>query len=142
VRERHHTDDDLYRVHSLYLGPPGRTLPFKIPYRGLPVGAVAFVVGLTVLRAAGVSGLIPLYGTAAGFTYLVSAAIIRVTGPERPVHALLAIVAHEISGPRQRPPQPQSAVLRPGVVPASPTPQPPARPRWFRTARSKEGQRA
>jgi hypothetical protein len=62
---RRHSDDDLYRIHSRWLGPAGYTLPFSIPLNGIPAGAGTGVVALAVLRAVGVSGL-PLWALTTG----------------------------------------------------------------------------
>jgi len=47
------TDDDIYRVRLVYLGPPGYTLPFQFPYAqyglfaALAAGFIAAAVALT-----------------------------------------------------------------------------------------------
>ena len=43
-------DDEIYNVNSVWLGPPGRTLPFRARYVAYAVGAVVFVL-LQVARA-------------------------------------------------------------------------------------------
>ena len=45
-----HSDDDLYKIHSHWLGPAGITLPIPIPLKGIPVGAAAALLALMALR--------------------------------------------------------------------------------------------
>ena len=118
-------DDEIYRSNRSYLGPPGYTLPFRIPYRAMPVAAAVFIPGLILLRIAGVGGLM-LYGTDAVISALLAALVTRFTGPERPVSALVTIFMHEISAPRPRrkPQRPVSVTMRPGLIPAGPLPSP------------------
>src|SRR5258708_5316818 len=96
---RRHSDDDLYRIHSPWLGPAGYTLPFSVPVKGIPVGAVVGVAALMLLRAFGVSGL-PLWVLTAGIVIAAAKLVISVTGPERPVRSLAALFASEVSAPR------------------------------------------
>ena len=109
---RRHSDDDLYRIHSRWLGPAGYTLPFSIPLKGIPAGAAAGVAALMVLRAFGASGL-PLWILTAGIVIGAAKLVISVTGPERPVRALAALFASEVSAPRPERNDPQSTVLSP-----------------------------
>ena len=50
---RRQADDQIFRIHSRYLGPPGYTLPFSIPYRGILPGLAAGVVTLILLSLFG-----------------------------------------------------------------------------------------
>jgi hypothetical protein len=45
-----HSDDDLYKIHSRWLGPAGFTLPLSVPMKGIPVGAAAATLTIIVLR--------------------------------------------------------------------------------------------
>jgi hypothetical protein len=131
-RGRLYPDDDMYRIHSAWLGPKGRTLPFQIPYRALPPGFAAFLVALILLRGAGASGPV-LYGIAIAAACLAGGLAARLSGSERPVTALFLIVYHEITAPRPAPPSRQvtRAVLRPDQVTVSAGP---ARPELLQAA--------
>jgi hypothetical protein len=118
-------DDEIYRNNRSYLGPSGYTLPFRIPYRAMPVFAAVFLPGLLVLRIMGASGL-ALYAVDFLVSCALAAVVVRFTGPERPISALLTIFIHEISAPRprRRPPEQVAVTLRPSLVPLRPLPQP------------------
>jgi hypothetical protein len=111
-------DDEIYRHDKSWLGPTGYTLPFKIPYRALPVAGAVFMPALGVLRLIGIGGL-ALYAGSLIVSSLAAALVVRVTGPERPVSAMLTIFFHEISAPRppRGPQEPVTVTLRPGLVP-------------------------
>jgi hypothetical protein len=123
--ERVRPDDEIYQADRSFLGPAPYTLPFRIPYRSLPVAAAVFIPCLLVMRVLGATGL-PLYGLALGASCGAAALVVRFTGPERPVSAMLAILAREVTAawPSRRPAAPATEVLRPGLVPAGPLPGP------------------
>ncbi len=112
---RRHSDDDLYRIHSRWLGPPGYTLPFSLPLKGIPVGAGAGVVAMASLRAYGASGL-PLWLLTAGIVIGSTKLVMSVTGPERPLRALAALFASEVSTPRPCSNEPETVVLNPEAI--------------------------
>src|SRR5262249_11919794 len=109
------SDDELYNVHSRWLGPAGFTLPLSVPLKGIPVGAGAFAVALIVLRAFGASGL-PMWAAVIVFTGVVAKAVIAVTGPERPVRSLAALLVAEVSAPRPGAGGPQTAALTAAAI--------------------------
>ena len=94
-------DDEIYNVNSVWLGPPGRTLPFRVRYVAYAVGAVVFVLLQIVERQLGLEfGFFTLaYSLLAtvGLTRL----ILSVVDPDRPLGAVLAAFAHEVSAPRE-----------------------------------------
>lgn len=112
---RRHSDDDLYRIHSRWLGPPGYTLPFSLPLKGIPVGAGVGVVALATLRAFGANGL-PLWLLTAGIVIGSTRLAMSVTGPERSLHALAALFAGEVSAPRPCSNEPETMVLHPEAI--------------------------
>jgi hypothetical protein len=115
ARRRQAADDELFRLHSRYLGPPGFTLPFSIPYRGiLPGAAAAFaVLVVTSLLGAGIWRFVIV----AGAFIAVAALADRYSGSERPVSSLPAIISHETGAPRPHAPEPARLKLRPQAVP-------------------------
>jgi len=94
-------DDEIYNVNSVWLGPPDRTLPFRARYVAYAVGAVVFVLLQMVERRLGIGlGFFSLaYSVLAtvGLTRL----ILSVVNPDRPLAAVLAAFAHEVSAPRE-----------------------------------------
>ena len=123
-------DDEIYRADRSWLGPTGYTLPFRIPYRAIPVAVAVFLPFLLVLRLIGAGGLV-MYLADLVISCLTAAVVTRFTSPERPVSAMLAIFAHEVSAPRpaRRPPQPVTVTLRPDLVPVHDAASAPARRR-------------
>jgi hypothetical protein len=124
--ERVRPDDEIYQHDRSYLGPAPYTLPFRIPYRAIPAAAAVFVPCLLAMRVLGATGL-PLYGLAVAASCGAAALVVRFTGPERPVGAMMAILAHEVTAarPPRRPPAPGTEALLPGLIPAWPLPGPP-----------------
>lgn len=114
-RRRYAADDDIFRVHSRYLGPKGKTLPFSVPYRGILPGIAAFVLGLVVLSAFGVGlwRFIIAGAMAAGAGKLAD----LYSSAERPVSSLPVIFSHETGAPRPRRRETARVVLRPTLIP-------------------------
>jgi hypothetical protein len=112
---RRQADDDIFRVHSRYLGPPGFTLPVSIPYRGILPGLAAGFGTLVPLSLLGLGPWRFLVTIAVGIA--AGALAGHYSGSDRPVSALPAVFTHESGAPRPVTPQPSRAVLRPGQVP-------------------------
>jgi hypothetical protein len=110
-----YADDDIWRVHSRYLGPKGQTLPFSVPYRGVLPGLAAFVLGIVVMSVFGVGLWRFVIAGALGFGAMKLAD--RYGGAERPVSSLPAIFSHETGAPRPRRRETVRVVLRPGLIP-------------------------
>ena len=49
------TDDEVYRVDAVWLGPPKATFPWRARYVAWGVGTVVFLLVLTVFRQMGIS---------------------------------------------------------------------------------------
>jgi hypothetical protein len=114
--QRHrHADDDIWRVHSRYLGPKGSTLPFSIPYRGVIPFVAVFALTVVVLSMFGVGLWRFVIAGVLGAGALKLADYYG--GAERPVSSLPAILSHESGAPRPQQQAPISVVLRPGRVP-------------------------
>jgi hypothetical protein len=112
---RRQADDDIFRIHSRYLGPPGMTLPFAVPYRAIVPGAAAGTGVLMLMAMFGVGAWrFAIAGLAA---VAVGALVDRYSGHDRPVSALPAVLGHETGAPRPSEPEPSRAVLRPGQLP-------------------------
>jgi hypothetical protein len=94
------TDDEVYRVDAVWLGPPKATFPWRARYVAWGVGTVVFLVVLTVFRQMGISlfwsiawGLV----VTIGLTMVICARISH----ERPLMAVLAMWVRELTAPRE-----------------------------------------
>ena len=94
------TDDEVYRVDAVWLGPPKATFPWRARYVAWGVGTVVFLVMLTIFRQLGVSlfwsiawGLV----CTIGLTMLICARISH----ERPLSAVVAMWLRELHAPRE-----------------------------------------
>ncbi len=93
-------DDEIYNVNSVWLGPPNRTLPFRARYSAYMVGSIVFVLLQIVERRLGIGlGFFSLaYSLLA--TVALTRLILSVVNHDRPLGAVLAAFAHEVSAPR------------------------------------------
>lgn len=94
------TDDEVYRVDAVWLGPPRATMPWRARYVAWGVGVVVFLVVLTVERRLGVSlfwsiawGLVMTIG----ITRLICSRISH----ERPLTSVTSMWVHELTAPRE-----------------------------------------
>jgi len=95
------TDDEIYRVDDVFLGPPGIPLPFRARYRSLGIGAVVAAIVVVVeirLHAINVMGVIWALFAA----YAVSTLAGRYIDHERTIRSTLKALGHEITAPRYR----------------------------------------
>lgn len=94
-------DDEIYQVNGVWLGPPGKTLPWRARYVAYAVGVAIFVVLQVVERRLGIGlGFFSLtYSvlTTVGLTRLV----LTVVDHDRPVTSVAVAFAHEVSAPRE-----------------------------------------
>lgn len=94
------TDDEVYRVDAVWLGPPKATFPWRARYVAWGVGTVVFLVVLTVFRQLGISLFWSIgWGMAVtiGITMIICARISH----ERPLGAVLTMWARELTAPRE-----------------------------------------
>ncbi|GAA4117670.1 hypothetical protein GCM10022415_15790 [Knoellia locipacati] len=127
-------DDEIYNVNAVWLGPPGRTLPFRARYVAYAVGAVVFVLLQGIERRLGIGlGFFVL-----AYSLLATAAITRgvlmLVDHDRPVSSALRTLTNEISAPR-RDRRVRCATFRPARVRAVPS-RPSRVPRHGRTGSS------
>ncbi|MFR9806465.1 hypothetical protein ACL02T_29875 [Pseudonocardia sp. RS010] len=124
---RSRSDDELYSFQNVYLGPPGRTLPFKARYIAYALW-VGWVFILLILRAQ--LGLMPGFD---GYLMVVILAVVatkltmRVITPERPVLGVLRMFLAELNTPRANAAAPVVTVSDPRHVLVSvtrPRPEP------------------
>jgi len=94
------TDDEVYRVDAVWLGPPKATMPWRVRYVAWGVGTVVFLLVMTVERRIGVPfGWSVPWGMVA--TVLITRlATSRITY-ERPLGAVMAMWVRELTAPRE-----------------------------------------
>lgn len=93
-------DDEIYNVNAVWLGPPGRTLPFRARYVAYAVGAVVFVLLQAIERRLGIGlGFFVLaYSVLA--TVAITRGVLALVDHDRPVASALRTLCNEISAPR------------------------------------------
>jgi hypothetical protein len=96
------TDDEVYRVDAVWLGPPKATFPWRARYVAWGVGIAVFLLVLTVERQIGVS--FGFFSTAWGFviTVILTRFVCSRISHERPLSAALAMWVRELTAPRER----------------------------------------
>lgn len=94
------TDDEVYRVDAVWLGPPKATFPWRARYVAWGVGTVVYLLVLTVLRNMGIGlfwsfawGLV----ATVGLTMLICSRISH----ERPLGAVMTMWVRELTAPRE-----------------------------------------
>jgi len=95
------TDDDVYRVDAVWLGPPRATFPWRARYVAWGVGVVVFLVVLTVERWVGLG--FDFFNTAWGLVVTVALTRFITTriSHERPLGAGMSMWSKELTAPRE-----------------------------------------
>ncbi len=104
------SDDDLFAVNALFLGPPGHTLPWRARYAAYGVGVAVFPLVLLVLAKLHVFGGFTLFVAALFATIAVTTVVMRRVSPDVPVRAILTTFWSDVSAPR--PEKPHKDILR------------------------------
>jgi hypothetical protein len=96
------TDDEVYRVDAVWLGPPKATFPWRARYVSWGIGLAVFFITLTVERRLGIS-----FGFfSVAWALVITIAITRLVGSkinhERPLGAVSVMWARELTAPRRR----------------------------------------
>ncbi|MFL6144939.1 MAG: hypothetical protein ACJ72N_24125 [Labedaea sp.] len=94
------TDDEVYRVDAVWLGPPKATFPWRARYVAWGVGTVVFLFVLTIFRQLEISlfwsiawGMV----VTVGLTMIICGKISH----ERPLGSVLAMWLRELTAPRE-----------------------------------------
>jgi hypothetical protein len=138
------TDDDVYRVDAVWLGPPRATFPWRARYVAWGVGTVLFLVVLGIERQLGIGFSFFSTGWGLLITIFLTRLIGSRIGHERPLTAVMLMWLRELTAPRK-----QTAV-RGGAASAArirverDRPRPGQRParRWGRGRKERKGVRA
>ncbi|MFF1607022.1 hypothetical protein ACFVYA_04510 [Amycolatopsis sp. NPDC058278] len=96
------TDDEVYRVDAVWLGPPKATFPWRARYVAWLIGIPTFFVVLGVERWAGWS--FGFFSTAWGFiaTIAITRLLTAKISHERPLGTVVAMAGRELNTPRAR----------------------------------------
>jgi hypothetical protein len=94
------TDDEVYRVDAVWLGPPRATMPWRARYVAWGVGIFVFLIVLTVERRLGIS---LFWSIAWGIvvTILLTRMVTSKISHERPLSAVAAMWLRELTAPRE-----------------------------------------
>jgi hypothetical protein len=96
------TDDEIYRVDSVWLGPPRATFPWRARYVSYGLGLLVMIFIMFVQRRVGIG--LDFFSVA--WALLLTIGITRFVGQridyERPLGQVLGLFRHEITGPRPR----------------------------------------
>ncbi len=96
------TDDEIYRVDAVWLGPPKATFPWRARYVAWGVGIPLFLAVLAVERQIGIG--FGFFSTA--WAFVITIALTRVItskiSHERPLGAVLTMWVRELHAPRER----------------------------------------
>ncbi|MEV8439888.1 hypothetical protein AB0425_21145 [Actinosynnema sp. NPDC051121] len=95
------TDDEVYRVDAVWLGPPKATFPWRARYVAWGVGIVVFLLVTAVQRQVGFG--FDFINTGWGFviTIALTRFICSRISHERPLSSVLAMWVRELTAPRE-----------------------------------------
>lgn len=93
------TDDVLYDVNNVWLGPPGMTFPARARYAAYLVGSAVFVAIFVVFKSWFGLGLFTA-GWALAFTIAVTRWVMKKINLDRPVTAVMVMFFRELASPR------------------------------------------
>lgn len=96
------TDDEVYRVDAVWLGPPKATFPWRARYVAWGVGIVVFLAVLVIQRRIGIGFHLISTGWAVVITIAVTRLITSRISHERPLGAVLVMALRELTAPRER----------------------------------------
>jgi hypothetical protein len=96
------TDDEIYRVDSVWLGPPRATFPWRARYVSYGVGLLVMIMIMFVQRRIGIG--LDFFSIA--WALVITVGITRILGTridyERPFGQVVQMFLHEVTGPRRR----------------------------------------
>ncbi|WP_345381521.1 hypothetical protein, partial [Actinomycetospora straminea] len=94
------TDDEVYRVDAVWLGPPRATFPWRARYSAYGVGLIVMVVVMFVQRRLGIDLGFFSVAWALLITVAITRFVSRRINDERPLLEWLTLFVHELRGPR------------------------------------------
>ena len=96
------TDDEIYRIDAVWLGPPRATFPWRATYASYLLGFLIFIFVLFVQRRIGISFNIFPTAWALVITIFLTRLVSRKVNYEKGVVHLFEHFWHEVTGPRER----------------------------------------
>ncbi|MDV6013822.1 hypothetical protein [Haloechinothrix sp. LS1_15] len=96
------TDDEVYRVDAVWLGPPRATFPWRVRYVAWGVGFAVFLLVLTIERQLGIGFGFFSTAWALVITVIVTKLITAKINHERPLGSVLSMWYRELTAPRER----------------------------------------
>lgn len=95
------SDDDLYRVNGIWLGPPGATMPWRARYVAWGMGIALALATFALARI-----WFPFDFFTLAWPVVIAITLTRLIGskitPDRPLSAVLTMFVREIATPRQK----------------------------------------
>ena len=117
------TDDEIYRVDSVWLGPPRATFPWRARYVSYGLGLLVMILIMFVQRRVGIG--LDFFSVA--WALVLTVGVTRFIGQridyERPLGQVVGLFRHEITGPRRRT-SGNGGVVRSGHVRVGPAVKP------------------
>lgn len=96
------TDDEVYRVDSVWLGPPRATFPWRARYVSYGVGLLVMIGVMFLQRRIGIG--LDFFSVA--WALVLTVVLTRFVGQridyERPLGQVVELFVHEVTGPRVR----------------------------------------
>jgi hypothetical protein len=96
------TDDEIYRIDAVWLGPPRATFPWRATYASYLLGFLIFILVLFVQRRIGISFNIFPTAWALVITVFLTRVVSRKVNYEKGVVHLFEHFWYEVTGPRER----------------------------------------
>lgn len=109
------TDDEVYRVDAVWLGPPRATFPWRARYVSYGLGLLVMILVMFVQRRLGIALDFFSVAWALILTVLVTRFLGKRIDYERPLGQIVALFRHEVTGPREKLVV-RGGVLRPGKI--------------------------
>lgn len=95
------TDDEIYRIDAVWLGPPRATFPWRATYASYLLGFLIFVAVLFVQRRLGIAFNIFPTAWALVITVFLTRVVSRKVNYEKGVVQLFEHFWYEVTGPRE-----------------------------------------
>jgi hypothetical protein len=96
------TDDEVYRVDSVWLGPPRATFPWRARYVSYGLGLLVMILVMFVQRRIGIGLDFFSVAWALVLTIVCTRFLGQRINYERPLGQVVALFCHEVKGPRER----------------------------------------
>lgn len=96
------TDDEVYRVDAVWLGPPRATFPWRARYVAWGVGLVVFLLTFSIEKEIGFGFGFFTVAWGLVITVIVTRLVCSRISHERPLGAVLTMWVRELGTPRER----------------------------------------